>query len=524
MAGGYAREFPWANLSHLYVYELLEALQRHRVYDTDYALFQDEAFYAKIWRDAEISRCLNFRASLVAGNKKEWKVVPENEKSQKDRAAAQIMTALLRRMTRFSEVRRNLSMAFLKGTCWSYLYDSLSRIPIPGYGKHRWRVFHRGRDVDKRRFDRVKLDDYKRGKLKSRYEWRIAHSVAGSAEWKAIDRSRFIHHVYHEDEASLGWGRGLSAALYFLAWWKEEAMRNGMQFLNRWSQGLVVYSLECLLQGPKNQSANSRGEDALAMLDRVRGGNNIVVPGQGPLKDRVDVIDPPQGGWDTAKDACSYIDEMISRLILGSVTNTGGGTDKGSLARAEVEDTAMARLIAFDRELLAETIDMDLIEPLWRENRVLFRSLGLGEASRPRFEISANEDQSPQEDMQTLKSALDAAPQLAQLIKAQDVLERTGYAAAGDDDQTLAQLMEQGNAPTGENGSRASDIVKMVAAGELPPESAIVLLAMDPAITVGTAKALVNPAAKMAKSNKAEAQAQEAQQMAGRLNGAGGLG
>ena len=68
----YTRQFPWANLAHLYTYEFFESLRRSRVYDTDYALFQDEAFYAKIWRDAEISRCLTYRAQMVAGTKKEW--------------------------------------------------------------------------------------------------------------------------------------------------------------------------------------------------------------------------------------------------------------------------------------------------------------------------------------------------------------------------------------------------------------------------------------------------------------------
>lgn len=441
MSGYSTRTFPEANISHIYVYELFEALRREIVYDPDYGLAEDEGFYTKIQRDSMIEFLIRYRAQMVAGRDDEWDVEPYNNTKQ-DRAAAKVVKALLRKIDRFTSCRYNLAMAFLRGNTWAHLKYRKEMVSVPGFRRMPWMVVTAMEDIDKRRFN------LRRDVESKKWRWELAVGLdEGGPVWEPTNPEDFIQHVYHDMEHSLRHGTGLSAPLYFTQWFKAEALRNGMQFINRWSQGLVVYSLDALASAEKSETSKVRANSALRLIDRIRGGQNIVVPNV----DEVKVHDAPQGGWETVLQALEYMDRQLSRLILASVLPTGGGNDAvGSLARARVEDTAMARLISFDREILSETITKRIIKPLWEKNKPLLSLLGLADANMPRFSFRVGHDLAPKEQMEVYKAAFEIAPGLKQRVSIEAFARKAGLPLVDEDDleqETLSSLAEEGLAP-----------------------------------------------------------------------------
>jgi len=431
-----SRTFPEANIANVYTHELFEALRREIVYDPDYGLSEDPSFYEKLKKDAIVEFLVRYRAQLVAGNDEEWDVEAE-EDSKEDRAVAKIIKSLLKKCKRFQSSRFNLAMAFLKGNTWASIEGIRKKVSIPGYGRSRWWMVNRLQDIDKRRFEMRRKESTKK------WIWTLAVGLdQGGPVWSEINYREYIQHRYHDTESSLGHGNGLSAALYFCQWFKAEALRNGMQFINRWSQGLIVYTIDALRSAAVGNTADVRGESALALIDKIRAGQNIVVD----KTDQVDVKDAPKGGWDTALQAIEYMDKQMDRLILASSLNTGGGSsDTGSYSRAETEDTAMGRLIGFDRELLAETLTDHLIKPIWDNNRPLFNQLGLGKANMPRFVLRTQQDIPIKDRIEIIKMVFEMVPALKRQVGVKDLAKIAGIPLVMDEDETetLGSLAEK---------------------------------------------------------------------------------
>lgn len=468
------RHFPVANESRLYAYELFEALRREIVYDTDYGLAEDETFYEKIEKDDHVAFLLRYRKQLVAGSS--WHLEPGGDMPE-DRILAQVMTTIIKRAEDLDSSFYNLAAAFLRGRTWAKIVGRRAPVRVMVKGKvvrERFWHPHRLRDVDKRRFE---LRRYQKPGGPAHWRWRMATGLAdGSPQWTPIDRRDWIAHVYEDTEAAVGHGKGLNAAVFFAMWLKMEVKRSGMAFLDRWGQGLVIYSLDALAQNAVDETADDRARAALALIDKIRNGNNIVIPNV----DDVKVMDPPQGGWTTAEQALTYIDNGLSRLFLGSVLPTGGNEGVGSLARAEVEDDAMAALIRFDRRRLGSTLTRDLVRQVWLRNLPIFRMLGLGDACLPKFVIASAKVSEPKERMEVLKSLLEVAPEFKTRVKVSEVLEQAGFspAHAEDDVETLAKLSEEPftSAEDKPNLNEVSAVVEKVAAGALPKESARAML------------------------------------------------
>lgn len=508
---GLVRAFPESNIARLYAYELFEALRREYVYDPDYGMSEDESFYEKLSRDATVKMLVDYRAHMVAGKRSEWHVAPASD-SKEDRAAATVMEALVGKVKRFGDARRNLSFAFLRGLTVAHKTYRRARIKIPDIGEDEFLVCTRIKDIDKRRMQQKRIDTPRPGKRNMpRYGWQIATGLdRGGPVWDWIDRKDYVLHRFHDVEQGLGWGVGLSAPLYFLLWLKNEVMMNGHQFLERWGQGFVVYKLDHLARAEKDKTPAARLNAALDVIEKVRAGASIAIS----KDEEVEIKDPPAGGWSTAQQALEYLDRQASRLILGSVLNTGGGADStGSFARAQVEDDAMNRLVGFDRELLAETLTDDLIGDLWRRNRVQLRRMGLGDAQMPHLVIEGAANLDPREEMEKLEAAMRIEPAIRKTIKLSQFMERLGYDTAHEGERTLADLSEgidaEGEGRQGVSGE-VKDIVRMVTAGEIPPESGLVLLRQFSQIDDETARALIEPAARQVKqAAKEQPQPQE---------------
>lgn len=498
-------EIPWS-FPYAYTSELISRLRQDRIYDPDFALSQDPKFYATIERDGIIPFLVRFRAQMVAGI--EWGCDPASE-AEDDKQAAAIMDALLGQVEYFSQARQLLSMAFLTGSTWARIGGEIRDVylPIGKQGGRRVRAFcvTQLRDVGKRRFALRRLRGTEGATpQEASWGWHFAGDDFGIPElWQSINPDHWVHHTYHADEASLSWGRGLAAPLYWLALFKTEAMARGMSFLERWAEGWLTAQIDIDSIGSLDQTTAERVQQWITLLKKMRS-QHVAVHGK---EDEIKVIEGSKLGWEVVQQAIDYADDAASRLVLGSILPTGGASDKGSLARAAVESDSTAALVAHDREQLSETITKSIVGLLWRINRPLLVSIGLGQANMPRFVIRHSEAHKPEERAGTAKTLIDAG--LGGWMKPGEVLEASGFTLAAEGEETIVATPATDTAsPEGEeapvadqpaasgeppvsnedvdeledlayNGAQISsaiEIVKSVTAGELTSASAIEML------------------------------------------------
>lgn len=487
--------FPTANINRLYPYAVSTALSRETLWEPSFAEFEEPQFFEKIERDAELKRLLTYRRQLIASER--WYLEPASD-SRADQKAASILTALLKKIPRFQQARFLLASAFYRSNTWSRIYGGMSAINLPGFGVGKWWNVTQLKDVDKREFELQRNREAEAGDPERRRYWRwmLADKSQNNVQFRPVDLDNFIHHIYSDEERGLGHGTSIADALYFLNWFKQEILRNGMEFLGRWSQGMLVYYLDMVARGKKDSGTSTqRQTDALALLKSIQSGNKIALG----VTERLENLDVPTGGWSTARDALQYVNEQASRLILGSVTNTGGGTDRGSLARAEVEKDSMQALVQFDRAILDETITSQLVERLLIKNWAMISSMGCAGASCPVFRSTGDAIEDPAANLELFTTIIEKVPQLGAKIPASEVFRRLGVSPAPQDDgvETLLDLLKAPGDPEDKSSaagsmSQAAEIIEKVRAGTLPANSAVEILAI--AFGRETAARMVLPA------------------------------
>lgn len=489
--------FPEANLNRLYPYAVSEALGREVLWEPSYAEFEDPEFFEKIERDAELKRLLTYRCQLVASER--WFLEPASD-SREDRQLANLLTSLIKKIPLFQARRFLLARAFYRASTWLRIKGSYKVVNLPVHGQGRWWTITSLKDVDKREFELQRnFEAERRDPERRRYwRWMLADKSTGHLTYKPVDLRNFVRHVYQDEERGLGHGTSIADALYFLNWFKQETMRSGMQFLGRWSQGLLVYYIDRMARGLKDTgTSDRRASDALALLRKIRSGNNVVMD----KDEKVEHMNTPSGGWSTAREALQYLDEQASRLILGSVTNTGGGTDRGSLARAETEKDSMEALIQFDRGVMDETITEQVVRPLVENNWAMIVSLGLGKASKPAFRSTGDAHSDPKGTVEIFSTLAEKLPGALSRVPATEFYQRLGVSPAAMDEgvETMADILgapkpaEEEKEPEKEEAAAAAptspvestqvstlvEIVQAVSAGQLPAESAREIIAVS---------------------------------------------
>jgi len=383
-----------------YASEVAAAVRMHRLLDPDYAIASDPEWYEKAMRDAIIYMTVNLRSHAVAGA--EW-FFEAASKSPEDRKAAELMTAAFKKIERFTEGRSLLARAFLKGSTWAKKHMGWITVKLDGLEVPMWSVV-KFQDADKRRFRRIKFEASMPDSNEKQlcFFWEV-HNPDKSA-WEPIDRTSWVRHVYTNEEIGLGYGRGIAAPLYFLQWWKSEALTHGMSFLSRWSEGMVVGTLDNLAEGVfgAEGTAEARATDMLNALEKMRAKHYMVMA----KGDSINVLDPPAGAWSTVDSAVGYADENIRALVLGAVLPTGGGSDVGSFARAESESGTTDEIIQYDRGIEEETIQAEVVNPVWEDSHATREVIGLGSAACPQFRIARTRKLNPETAVVRLEGAL----------------------------------------------------------------------------------------------------------------------
>jgi hypothetical protein len=427
-----------------YVRELSAAfLRRDWIYDPSYAAAKDIEVYEKIRRDPVFAHVLDYRKRLVAG--RDWVIEPASE-DEKDMKLAKLMTQLLRELKGFTQARFNLAEAIPRGSAYAYIEGEtkpLNLVDFPDGAT--WWVPTRLVDVDRRRFALMKPQDRTADAPAEWHFWSVDRE-----KWEPLgERSQwFLRSTYDGTEDTLGYGRGLLDSLFFYAAAKTKLMTDGLAAADRFAQGFVTVGIANFRASEEKVVNAGDGGQSLAdtwvsAIKKHRAENVLV-------HDVEDVINVHTGigeGYGLIESLKSYIDDAVTRLVLGSILPTGGGADVGSNARAEVEEGSTDTLVAFDHEKQGEDIDRDLLGALYRYNYPQIAALGLGGARPGRFRLQQERLGDPTENAATIVTLLGAGIKL----KKAEVYRKIGYSQPEEDDEVIESLPEP--APAAEPGA-----------------------------------------------------------------------
>lgn len=397
-----------------------------RLYDPDYALARDPDIWEKLRRDATITQAVDTRLHLVAG--RQWHVEPARDE-ESDRKTASICRDILRHVRNFTEARYELAQSIFKARTYAYI-EGKPEIRTFGDGKPRtWWIPYRLRDVDRRRIryrPEHYLDPDGTEKVTVHQElW----SVARMRYEPFAKLGQFVKIVYRNEEARLGYGRGLMDSMYFYWWMKAVVWKEGLQGLERWSQGILIGKVDSLREGSTGKTNEAIRDELYEALHDMRS-RHVIIVGK---EDEVDVKEGGMAGHEMVMSFIKYMDEKLIALILGSTIPFGGGSGGGSYARARVEESTTNSLIQFDRDKLDEALSDDLIGLVWKLNYKNFVDMGCGESGIPKFVTQPDKKEDPQ----------GAASIIAQLsaiglpLKSEEVYSKIGFSAPSEGDEVF---------------------------------------------------------------------------------------
>lgn len=415
----------------LYAYALASVYESGwRVYDPDYALSRDADIYEKVRRDPVINHAIQQRLHMVAGHK--WIIEPRGE-APADKQAAKILTELVEEIPNFTEARYETAQAVIVGRTIQLMGGEQRPMALAGTAPMNWWIPSSLEDIDRRRTRFVPVWE---GTGEDRHLNVVMELFSVERHrWEMVEHPEwFIKHIYGDEEARLGHGRGLLEAIYFYHWIKTKIIQEGLQGVERWAQGMVIAKIDGLRAGDPTRSNDTVAQRWLDLLEKTRG-RHAIVSGE---KDEIQVVEPTGQGHQQVKEWLDYLDAGITRLLLGSTRSTGV---EGGDARAQSSTEAESRdaLIQYDRNILDETITRDLIGALWRYNRPNFIQAGAAATKMPRFRTVAEVQRDPQEAAQTVKTVLDAGLKL----KEDEAYQSVGFSPPAEGDRIV-----EGRAPS----------------------------------------------------------------------------
>jgi hypothetical protein len=315
--------------------------QQH-LHDPSTWLLREPEIEEKMLKDADIGQALTYRKHLIAGRK--WALTPRCETDALCDLAVEVGTTLLEGIDNFTGARMLLSRAFFSGSRFARIHHEPRVLTIGDGVARTWLVPTRLEDLDKRMYRIVPTND---GETISAH-WERWNTARG--EWKSEsmqDGVQTIRHIYQDDQASLGHGRGLREALGW--WWytKMHVMQESVQAVEKYAQGILTAKIDGLAAASADLDNTQVRDEWIDTLEDMRARNIIVYDS----RDEIAVINGNAEGWQLLDRMEEKLKNTITTLILGSPlpTTASGG---GSFALAKVQENSTEALVNFDRELL----------------------------------------------------------------------------------------------------------------------------------------------------------------------------
>ncbi len=414
--------------SQQYVFEYASAHHGDVVYDPSYALSQEPAIYEKMLREPRIRQALEDRTRRTA--QKSFTVTPATEESA-DKALAKFMQQLVDMMVDRTKGMRALAAHFFFG--------STHALPVGEIGSEkltdaptrlRYWMPQAFTMVDRRRFRRH-IERESNGRQAVRWHMAPAARVVGpqalrvqtAGTYVPLDGqdgrrlwTDFVHHFYSVEESTLGYGGGLVEALYWYFRAKQIAMREGLQGLERWAQGWVVFKSKTDKRGAHTTDSDTFITSAITEIETHTGRRILGMD----IDDELDVEPGPRND-DVLKFWLEYLDEGILALLSGSVMPMGGATDSGSRARAEVEERTQSLVEQGDAMDMEDTLSRWFLPKVHQNNMSAWSALGLQNARCPKWKYTQDKVEDPDANTTSIVSLIGAGVPLV----AEDVYDAT---------------------------------------------------------------------------------------------------
>lgn len=387
--------------SDLYVRALASAMRAFRLHDPDHTKIRESDMYEKARRDPIVAHAIDSRLHKVAG--REWSVLPASDEKV-DTIGAAIDEDAIKMIEGFSESRYEQAQAVIKARSYAYIAGRRIFTKLGGMPAMNWLVPTGLQDLDFRRVTfhprNVTREDGSRDLSVQMMLFSIQRE-----QWEIVERPElFVKTVYRDEEARLGYGRGLLESIYYYLWCKGEILKEGVQAVKKFARGVVVAKIDALRASsdPKDTAALQAAWGKV--LQQMQAEHVITMD----KADEIEVIDMPARGFDAIVKLIQLLDDGMTRLITGAVLPSGGGSSTGSLARAETESDESEALVQFDRDKIDEDYTRDLIGWFRMHNRQNFAALGLADAEPGRFETIQEKRKDPEIALTVITGALEA--------------------------------------------------------------------------------------------------------------------
>lgn len=414
-----------ANRRIQYTAMLRAVLSGTEIGPASYALASDADAYEVCLRDASFRQGDDIRRRNAAGL--DMRIVPHEDDGELGQEFADVLTELHDQIVGATEARYQIASAIFRGVSVAYI-DHEARYETFGGIGGRWIVPTRIIDVDPRRYRLAK--DPHTGKHK-RQIWSTRRGT-----WMDIDHTwPCIIIVYNDEEARLGYGRGLLDTIFGLVYAKRASEQLGLSSLETYAHGIWTAKLNGLRQ-------SSAGREGAAQITKIlQWVENMRRSGTGAHGEDVELsIDTPQtGGSSDALEREKWYSDQILQVSLGASMQAGGGGDKthGGKAQAEVEQDTADSVVLWDRRKLDEEYTYQVLGWLRRVNA---GNLQRYAACRlPRFTSDAESREKPSEVISLMVQASQVAP-----IVESEWYDRLGLSVPADDDKTVGGPQQQG--------------------------------------------------------------------------------
>lgn len=401
----------------LYSWALGAAYRYYRLNDPSYALARDPSIDEKMDRDPKFAASSRYRRHLIAG--RTWTVEPASDRDV-DRRFAKVMTSLLKKCENLVEARFHLANAVVRGSAWGFMKGAIDNVSIDGEPDAAWWVIRRIQNVDRRR---LHLRPEK-GEDGTPERVRLVWWSWKRRQWELVDPSWFVCNVYDDTEANMGYGLGLRDALYFLMWFKEQLLADGLKAVKRWSRGIMKVGVDGLRASSKSNATRVREWERATAESRER--DAIVFD----KTDEFDLVFPTGEGAKLVLEFIRYADDGIEELMVGSHVATSS-TEGGTYGLGKVHQQTTDILVTFDRLLLdSGAMTRDAIGALRRFNWWNLKRLGLerGEAT---FTTAEQNEADPSKAIDVVDKAL----KLKIPLRKKDVHEKIGFPQADDGEE-----------------------------------------------------------------------------------------
>lgn len=425
----------------------------YRDYDEALLDSRDNARFMR--NDVGIRECLDSRQRSVA--MLGWHIEPEDSSSADQREFCQMLERICRRISHFTEYRRNCLHAIWYGKYgiqhrWGNQQIDGKSVCMPT-PRHQddwgWQPLHGDKLVfrQNRLVDRC-VDGAYDGQLGIRVgssyragdvisgRWRVESTEFGLGYFLSPAERRLILVHKHQIEdapfedglrAGSIYGVGIRSVIYWEWVQKQETMSFLMEFLERMAGGIQVW---------KYPQGNAQAHDeARAAAEAYNSGQEHILLVPVPTADTgqfgVDVIDPGFQGVETLHALLTeYFGHRIKRYILGQVLSSESDATGLGSGVAQLHSQTLLQILKSDATALEETLTSDLLESLIRIN--VQKGIWAEPKFRPRFVIET--------DVPDVEKKLDAWTKMIDRglqFRLSDLYGLVGASAPGDADPVL---------------------------------------------------------------------------------------